>query len=173
MSTTTTARPDAAEAEADDAHRATAYRRRVEQLRLRYQRRARRYSVCANGVSLVLVTAGAGIGVTAFYPSFSSWTVVLGALVVLLEGVTRVLRPSLRAGRARRTARALDREFRLFDARGRGYHDGGPSAEAAFVNAVERILDHASAEEERDDTGSGSDATAAEPLPRRSLRKAS
>jgi Protein of unknown function (DUF4231) len=178
MSTSTTTRPTvtghatADDADSDTDRRATAYRRRVELLRHRYQRRARRYSVCANGVSLLLVAAGAGIGVTALDPSFSVWTVVLGALVVLLEGVTRVLRPSLRAGRARRTARALDREFRLYDAHGRGYRGGEQDAEAAFVNAVERILDHASAEEDRDDTGSGSDATPAEPLPRRSLRTA-
>lgn len=180
MSTTTThpspARPATTDAghasEPDAAKRATSYRHRVELLRRRYQCRARRYTLCANGVSLLLVAAGAGIGVTALDPSFSVWTVVLGALVVLLEGVTRVLRPSLRAGRARRTARALDREFRLFDARGRGYRGGDAEAEATFVNAVERILDHASAEEDRDDTGTGSDATPAEPLPRRGLRKA-
>jgi hypothetical protein len=182
MSTTTTRAPLAAtdagraadtDADSGAVRRASAYRRRVELLRHRYQCRARRYTFCANGVSLLLVAAGAGIGVTALDPSFSVWTVVLGALVVLLEGVTRVLRPSLRAGRARRTARALDREFRLYDARGRAYHGGGVEADTAFVSACERILDHASAEEDRDDTGYGSDGTPAEPTAtRRGLRTA-
>jgi hypothetical protein len=61
--------------------------------------------------------------------------------------------PRARTGRCS----ALEREFRLFDAGGRAYRAGGDKAEAMFVVAVERILDHASAEEDRDDEG-GSDA---------------
>lgn len=166
-----TAVATASTADADGVRRAAAYRRRIELLRRRYQCRARRSAVCANMVSLLLVTAGAGVGVTALDPTrLGTATVVLGALVVMLEGVTRVLRPALRAGRARRTARALDRELRLFDVRGRSYRGGGPAAEAAFVDAVERILDRASTEEEHDDTSYGSDATPVEPADRRGRR---
>jgi hypothetical protein len=78
---------------------------------------------------------------------------VLGVAVILLEGVTRVLRPALRASRARRVARKLDREFRLYDACGRAYRAGGSEADAAFVTAVERILEQADAAEEHDEIG--------------------
>lgn len=156
------------EQEAD--RRATAYHRRIEVLRRRYRSRARRNTICANAVSLLLVATGAGVGVTALDPvHLGTATVLLGTLVVLLEGVSRVLRPSLRAGRARRTARALDRECRLYEARGRGYRGGEPAADTAFVDAVEHILDQASAEEDRDDAGPGSDTTPAGPA-RRGLR---
>ena len=163
MSTTTATRPtDAAEPGTD--RRIEDYRTRVEQIRKRFHRRARRYTVCANGVSLALVAAGAGIGVTALIPSASVWTAILGAMVVLLEGVTRVLRPAMRAACARRTAAALDREFRLFDARGGRYRTADRECETAFVDAVELLLARAASEEDRD---GGSDATPTEPTPRR------
>ena len=162
MSTSTTTAPPLAEA--TTARRIADYRARVELIRRRYHRRARCYTCCANGVSLSLVAAGAGIGVTALVPHSNIWTVGIGALVVLLEGVTRVLRPALRAGRARRTTAALDREFRLFDA-GCGHYHGGPEeAESTFVGAVERILARAGAEEERED---GSASAPADPAGRR------
>ncbi|MDT7615187.1 MAG: hypothetical protein QOF00_2634 [Pseudonocardiales bacterium] len=178
MSTTATAERTTATAERtadqDAARRTSAYRRRIDLLRRRYRCRARRNTICANAVSLLLVAAGAGVGVTAMDPhDLGRATAVLGALVVLLEGVSRVLRPALRAGHARRTARALDRECRLHDARGRSYRTGGAAADAAFVDAVERILDHASAEEDRDDAEPGSDTTPVSPEQtgtRRSLR---
>jgi Protein of unknown function (DUF4231) len=163
MSTHTATRPPEA-AEPDTDRRIQDYRTRVELISKRFHRRARRYTVCTNGVSLALVAAGAGIGVTALIPSAAVWTAILGALVVLLEGVTRVLRPAMRAARARRTAAALDREFRLFDARGGHYRTGGPESEVAFVDAVELLLARAASEEERDGS---SDTTPAEPAPRR------
>lgn len=140
--------------EPDVSRRAVRYRRRIDRERRVQRCSARRQTVYANVLSLLLVAAGAGVGVTAVYPPLGTATVVLGALVVVLEGVSRVLRPGARAARARRAADALDRECRLFDARGRGYRTGDAAAEAAFVDAVERILDHESAEEERDGDGS-------------------
>lgn len=121
--------------EPDVSRRAARYRRRVDHERRVQRCVARRQTVYANVLSLLLVAAGAGVGVTAGNPPLGTATVVLGALVVVLEGVSRVLRPGARAARCRRAADALDRECRLFD-------------------AVERILDHESAEEQRDGDGS-------------------
>jgi hypothetical protein len=73
--------------------------------------------------------------------------------------VTRVLRPALRAARAGRVARKLEREFRLYDVCGRGYRCGGAEADAAFVTAVERILEQADAAEEHDETGTSNAPT--------------
>lgn len=145
--------------------RFAAYRERVELLRRGYRRRARGYGFAANGVSLLLVAAGAAVGLSPLVRSAGDLTAVLGVAVILLEGVTRVLRPALRASRARRVARKLDREFRLYDACGRGYRTPGPACDAAFVTAVERVLEQADAAEEHDETG-----TSTEPAPRKNTR---
>ena len=149
---------DLAAANLAGARRAAGYRRTVSALRRRYDRQARRQGALANILSLLLVAAGAAVGLTPYFgEQYGRISTALGVAVILLEGISRVLRPAVRAGRARRTARALEREFRLFDAGGRAYRAGGEKADAMFVVAVERILDHASAEEDRDDAG-GSDA---------------
>ncbi len=160
MSTTaTTLRPVARTADAsDEDRRLTAYRTRVDTLRSGYRRRARRNGIAANGVSLLLVTAGAAVGLSPLFHNDANVTAVLGVAVILLEGVTRVLRPALRATRARKVARKLDRTFRLYDVRGVEYRYGGADGDEAFVLAVERILQEADAAEEHDEAG-----TAAEP----------
>jgi hypothetical protein len=135
--------------------RVALYRTRVEVLHRRYRRRACRNGLAANGVSLLLVAAGAAVGLSPLLPQARDLTAVLGVAVILLEGVTRVLRPALRATRARWVTRRLEREFRLYDARGRGYR--GDDADAAFIAAVERILEHADAAEEHDETGTSTD----------------
>jgi hypothetical protein len=157
MSTTaTTLRPvaqTATTADDDSAARLTAYRARVDIVRRSYRRRACHNEIAANGLSLLLVAAGAAVGLSPLLQGFRDLTAVLGVAVILLEGVTRVLRPALRAARAGRVARKLEREFRLYDVCGRGYRCGGPEADAAFVAAVERILEQADAAEEHDETG--------------------
>lgn len=163
MSTDATVRPIArAAAPAEptaNASRTAEYRARVDILRRSYRRRARCNGLAANGVSLLLVAAGAAVGLSPFIDS-PKQTAVLGFAVILLEGVTRVLRPALRAARARRVANRLDREFRLYDACGRAYRGGGPEADAAFLTAVERILEQASLAEEHDDSGAASEPPA-------------
>ena len=72
--------------------------------------------MAANGLSLLLVAAGAAVGLSPLVGSDARFTAGLGVAVILLEGVARVMRPALRAARARRVARKLDREFRLYDA---------------------------------------------------------
>jgi cellulose biosynthesis protein BcsQ len=134
--------------------RAARYREMVERLRHRYRRRYRWNRAAANGASLALVAAGAAVGLLPLVPQAGHLTTVLGVAVILVEGVTRVLRPALRASRALWVARHLEREIRLFDARGRGYR--GADAEVAFVAAVERILERADAAEEHDETGTSS-----------------
>ena len=170
MSTDTTVRPIArvattsmvagASSDADAASRAAAYRARVDILRGSYRRRARRNGFAANGVSLLLVAAGAAVGLSPLVHGSIELTAVLGVAVILLEGAARVLRPALRAARARRVVRRLDREFRLYDAGGRGYRGGGADADAAFVAAVERILEQADAAEEHDESGAAAEPTA-------------
>ncbi len=135
------------------------YRVRVDVLRRSYRRRARWNGIAANGVSLLLVAAGAAVGLSPFIDS-PKQTAALGVAVILLEGVTRVLRPALRAARARRVANKLDREFRLYDACGRAYRSGGPEADAAFLTTVERILEQADLAEEHDESGAASEPTA-------------
>jgi hypothetical protein len=136
-----------------DESRVAEYRARVDILRCTYKRRARRNSFVANGVSLLLVAAGAAVGLTPMFDGYKGFAAIAGFAVILLEGVSRVLRPALRAVRARKVARRLDREFRLYDAHGRGYRNGGSEADAAFVAAVERILEQADAAEEHDESG--------------------
>jgi Flp pilus assembly protein TadB len=157
MSTDATVRPitrgATAVETAGDESRTAEYRARIDVLRRAYKRRARRNGVAANCVSLLLVAAGAAVGLSPLLEGFRDLTAVLGVSVILLEGVTRVLRPALRAARAGRVARKLEREFRLYDVCGRGYRCGGAEADAAFVTAVERILEQADAAEEHDETG--------------------
>ncbi len=153
---TDTARPvrSIAPSESDDtdAARAMRYRACIEVLHRRYRRRACRNGLAANAVSLLLVAAGATVGLSPLLPAHL--TAALGVAVILLEGVTRVLRPALRASRARWVTRRLEREFRLYDAHGRGYR--GADAEETFVAAIERILERADAAEEHDETGTSS-----------------
>jgi hypothetical protein len=146
--------PSESDADDTDAARAVCYRERIEALHRRYRRRACRNGLAANAVSLLLVATGAAVGLSPLLPQAHDLTAVLGVAVILLEGVTRVLRPALRASRARWVTRRLEREFRLFDAHGRGYR--GEDAQEAFVAAVERILDRADAAEEHDETGTSS-----------------
>jgi hypothetical protein len=157
MSTDATVRPITRTASpvepTGDGSRTAEYRARIDILRRGYKRRARRNGVAANCVSLLLVAAGAAVGLSPLLEGFRDLTAVLGVAVILLEGVTRVLRPALRAARAGRVARKLDREFRLYDVGGRGYRCGGIDADTAFVAAVERILEQADAAEEHDETG--------------------
>lgn len=141
------------DASSDDASKRTsAYRRKINHIRRRYERQAVLNGIGANCLSMLLVTAGAAVGLTPLAGGRSAEiTAFLGVAIILLEGVSRVLRPALRAGRARRTARELDREFRLFEARGRSYN--GPDADAAFLMTVERILDKAFTEEDHETDG--------------------
>ena len=168
--TAATVRPIALAGGPGEPARITAYRARIDKIRVGYRRRARCNGFAANGVSLLLVTAGAAVGLSPLLPdSHLNFTAALGVAVILLEGVTRVLRPALRAARARKVSRLLDREFRLYDAGGRAYRAGGVEADAAFVAAVERILEQADAAEEHDETG----ATTDPPAPAPTSRKAS
>jgi hypothetical protein len=157
ISTDTTVRPIASAASSVEAAgnetRGAEYRARVDILRRSYKRRACRNGVFANGVSLALIATGAALSLTPMVEAYKNYAAYLGVAVILLEGVTRVLRPALRATRARKVARRLDREFRLYDACGRGYRCGGSEADAAFVTAVERILEQADAAEEHDESG--------------------
>ena len=153
MSTDSTVRPIARAATLDGENRAAEYRGRVDIIRRTYKRRARHNGVAANGVSLLLVAAGSAVGLSPLFHNDPNVTAMLGVSVILLEGATRVLRPALRAARARKVARRLDREFRLYDAQGRGYRNGGAEADAAFVTAIERILEQADAAEEHDEAG--------------------
>lgn len=107
MSATTITRPQSVGPEpgpADDAaKRSTAYRTKVDVIRRRYERQALLNGLCANGLSLLLVAAGAAIGLAALAGDLSGeLTALLGVAIILLEGVSRVVRPALRAGRARR-----------------------------------------------------------------------
>ena len=120
MSTTTTAlRPVArtAPAENDDpTARLAVYRARVDILRRSYRRRACRNGFAANGLSLLLVAAGAAVGLLPLVGSDARFTAGLGVAIILLEGIARVMKPALHAARAKRVSRKLDREFRLYDA---------------------------------------------------------
>ena len=154
MSTPTTAAPlrpvAQTEAAPDEATRITDYRKDVDALRRSYRRRARWNGVAANVLSLALVLTGAVVGLSsATNPVF---TAGLGVTVILLEGVARVMKPALRAACARRASRRLDREFRLYAVHGRAYSAGGTQADAAFVAAVERILEQADAAEEHEES---------------------
>jgi hypothetical protein len=160
MSTDTAVRPIARAASFDGESRAAEYRGRIDIIRRGYKRRARHNGTAANGVSLLLVAAGAAVGLSPLFHNDPNVTAMLGVAVIVLEGATRVLRPALRAARARKVARRLDREFRLYDAQGRGYRSGGAEADAAFVAAVERILEQADAAEEHDQTGTSGEPVA-------------
>jgi hypothetical protein len=167
MSADATVRPIARAAAAaapaapmDNEIRTAEYRARIDILRRGYRRRARCNEIAANGVSLLLVAAGGAVGLSPILDNFKDLTAVLGVAVILLEGVTRVLRPALRAVKAGQVARKLDREFRLYDARGRGYRRGGTEADTAFVTAVEKILDQADVAEEHDESGAANAPTA-------------
>jgi hypothetical protein len=164
MSTTTTAlRPVArtAAAENDDpTARLAAYRARVDVLRRSYRRRACRNGLAANGLSLLLVAAGAAVGLSPLVDSNARFTAGLGVAIILLEGIARVMKPALHAARAKRVSRKLDREFRLYDAQRDDYRFGGVKGDAAFLAAVERILAQADAAEEHDESGAANEPTA-------------
>ena len=164
MSTTTTAlRPVArtAAAENDDpTARLAVYRARVDVLRRSYRRRACRNGLAANGLSLLLVAAGAAVGLSPLVGSDARFTAGLGVAIILLEGIARVMKPALHAARAKRVSRKLDREFRLYDAQRDDYRFGGAKGDAAFLAAVERILAQADAAEEHDESGAASEPTA-------------
>jgi hypothetical protein len=159
---TTTLRPVAQTAAATDdpAARLAAYRSRIDILRRSYRRRACRNGLAANGLSLLLVAAGAAIGLSPLMGNDAHFTAGLGVAVILLEGIARVMRPALHATQARRVSRKLDREFRLYDAQRDDYRFGGLKGDAAFVAAVERILAQADAAEERDESGATNDSAA-------------
>ena len=160
MSTTSPLRPVAQAAPAtleDPAARLAAYRARVDTLRRSYRRSACHNGLAANGVSLLLVAAGAAVGLSPLMGSDAHFTAGLGVAVILLEGIARVMKPALRATRARRVSRRLDREFRLYDAQRDDYRCGGAKGDAAFVAAVERILAQADAAEEHDESGAAGD----------------
>jgi hypothetical protein len=163
MSTDTTVRPIARGATLlapmDNESRSAEYRARVDVLRRSYRRRARCNKIAANAVSLLLVAAGGAVGLLPMLENFKGLSAVLGVAVILLEGVTRVLRPALRAARAGRVARKLDREFRLYDACGRNYRCGGVEADAAFLTTVEKILEQADLAEEHDESGAANEPT--------------
>jgi hypothetical protein len=161
MSTTAALRPVARTAAVSDAEtRIADYYTRVDRLRRSYRRRACRNGIAANGVSLLLVAAGAAVGLSPLFPKDTNVTAMLGVAVILLEGVTRVLRPALRGARARKVARRLDREFRLYDLRGPEYRYGGAEGDGAFALAVEKILQQADAAEEHDESGAANDPSA-------------
>ena len=164
MSTTTTAlRPVArtAAAENDDpTARLAVYRARVDVLRRSYRRRACRNGLAANGLSLLLVAAGAAVGLSPLVGSDARFTAGLGVAIILLEGIARVMKPALHAARAKRVSRKLDREFRLYDAQRDEYRFGGAKGDAAFLAAVERILAQADAAEEHDESGAANEPTA-------------
>jgi hypothetical protein len=165
MSTTTTAalRPVAltAATENDDpTTRLAVYRARVDVLRRSYRRRACRNGLAANGLSLLLVAAGAAVGLSPLVGSDARFTAGLGVAIILLEGIARVMKPALHAARAKRVSRKLDREFRLYDAQRDDYRFGGAKGDAAFLAAVERILAQADAAEEHDESGAANEPTA-------------
>ena len=164
MSTTTAAlRPVArtAPAENDDpTTRLAVYRARVDVLRRSYRRRACHNGLAANGLSLLLVAAGAAVGLSPLVGSDARFTAGLGVAIILLEGIARVMKPALHAARAKRVSRKLDREFRLYDAQRDDYRFGGAKGDAAFLAAVERILAQADAAEEHDKSGAASEPTA-------------
>ena len=164
MSTTTAAlRPVArtAAAENDDpTARLAVYRARVDVLRRSYRRRACHNGLAANGLSLLLVAAGAAVGLSPLVGSDARFTAGLGVAIILLEGIARVMKPALHAARAKRVSRKLDREFRLYDAQRDDYRFGGAKGDAAFLAAVERILAQADAAEEHDESGAASEPTA-------------
>ncbi len=164
MSTTTAAlRPVArtAPAENDDPTiRLAVYRARVDVLRRSYRRRACRNGLAANGLSLLLVAAGAAVGLSPLVGSDARFTAGLGVAIILLEGIARVMKPALHAARAKRVSRKLDREFRLYDAQRDDYRFGGAKGDAAFLAAVERILAQADAAEEHDESGAANEPTA-------------
>ena len=164
MSTTTTAlRPVARTAAAENDNptaRLAAYRARVDVLRRSYRRRACRNGLAANGLSLLLVAAGAAVGLSPLVDSDARFTAGLGVAIILLEGIARVMKPALHAARAKRVSRKLDREFRLYDAQRDDYRCGNARGDAAFVVAVERILAQADAAEEHDESGAANEPTA-------------
>ena len=158
MSTTTTLRPVArTDAAPDQETRLAEYRARVDILRRSYRRRACRNGIAANGVSLLLVAAGAAVGLSPMVGSDAKFTAALGVAVILLEGIARVMKPALRAARARKVARRLDREFRQYDAYGSDYRAGNAKGDAAFIAVVERVLAQADAAEEHDESGAAND----------------
>ena len=161
MSTTaTTLRPvaqTATTADEDSAARLAAYRARVDIVRRSYRRRACHNRIAANGLSLLLVAAGAAVGLSPIVDRGVGFTAGLGVAVILLEGIARVMKPALRTVRARRVSRKLDREFRLYDAQGDDYRCGNAKGDAAFVVAVERILAQADAAEEHDESGAANE----------------
>ena len=170
MSTTTTtalrpvaqaaATADHDTADHDTAERLAAYRARVDILRRSYRRRACHNGLAANGLSLLLVAAGAAVGLSPLVGSDARFTAGLGVAIILLEGIARVMKPALHAARAKRVSRKLDREFRLYDAQRDDYRFGGAKGDAAFLAAVERILAQADAAEEHDESGAANEPTA-------------
>ena len=164
MSTTTAAlRPvarTAAPEDDDPTTRLAVYRARVDVLRRSYRRRACRNGLAANGLSLLLVAAGAAVGLSPLVGSDARFTAGLGVEIILLEGIARVMKPALHAARAKRVSRKLDREFRLYDAQRDDYRFGGAKGDAAFLAAVERILAQADAAEEHDESGAANEPTA-------------
>jgi hypothetical protein len=164
MSTTTTTalRSVARTAAFDDdpTARLATYRARVDILRRSYRRRACRNGLAANGLSLMLVAAGAAVGLSPLVDSDARFTAGLGVAIILLEGIARVMKPALHAARAKRVSRKLDREFRLYDAQRDDFRFGGAKGDAAFLAAVERILAQADAAEEHDESGAASEPAA-------------
>src|SRR6185437_7879314 len=144
----------------DTAERLAAYRARVDILRRNYRRRACSNGLAANGLSLLLVAAGAAVGLSPLVGSDARFTAGLGVAIILLEGIARVMKPALHAARAKRVSRKLDREFRLYDAQRDDYRFGGAKGDAAFLAAVERILAQADAAEEHDESGAANEPTA-------------
>jgi hypothetical protein len=163
MSTTaTTLRPvarTATTADDDAAVRLAEYRARVDIVRRSYRRRACHSGIAANLLSLLLVAAGAAVGLSPIVGSGVGFTAGLGVAVILLEGIARVMKPALHAARARRVSRKLDRVFRLYDAQGEDYRCGNAKGDVAFVAAVERILAQADAAEEHDESGAANEPT--------------
>jgi hypothetical protein len=164
MSTTTAALRPVAQTAApendDPTTRLAVYRARVDVLRRSYRRRACRNGLAANGLSLLLVAAGAAVGLSPLVGSDARFTAGLGVAIILLEGIARVMKPALHAARAKRVSRKLDREFRLYDAQRDDYRFGGAKGDAAFLAAVERILAQADAAEEHDESGAATEPTA-------------
>jgi hypothetical protein len=155
---TTTLRPVALTAATpDEESRLAAYRVRVDVLRRSYRRRACRNGIAANGLSLLLVAAGAAVGLSPIVHGAEGFTAALGVAVILLEGIARVMKPALRATRARRVSRKLDREFRLYDAYGSDYRAGSAKGDAAFIAAVEKVLTQADAAEEHEESGAATE----------------
>jgi len=157
---TTTLRPVAlTTATPDEDARFAEYRGRVDILRRSYRRRACRNGIAANGLSLLLVAAGAAVGLSPLVHGAGGFTAALGVAVILLEGIARVMKPALRAAQARRVSRKLDREFRLYDAYGSDYRAGSAKGDAAFIAAVEKVLAQADAAEEHEESGAATAPT--------------